>query len=96
LSNDTSAVVSFGSQATGYKIGIMWDDTNTKNATRQILLLAPEQDRIFMIAENPKSGLFVWESSLSAELRSGDFLSMGDTEPEHPREPHFHQATRPG
>jgi hypothetical protein len=35
-----------------------------QNATRQILLLAPSQNRVYVIAENPKSGLFVWESSL--------------------------------
>jgi hypothetical protein len=35
-----------------------------QNATRQILLLAPAQNRVYVIAENPKSGLFVWESSL--------------------------------
>ncbi|MEA2509677.1 MAG: trimeric autotransporter adhesin [Actinomycetota bacterium] len=157
-SKDTSAVVSFGTVATGFKIGVMWDDTNTKqyvfawrndsdptgspwtietaygngvggcptattsacanyhisirsngddvyaalklmsqdstnpndpmivlahrdplglwsastvsikrtNASRQILLLAPAQDRVYVIAESPKSGLFVWESSLLA------------------------------
>jgi hypothetical protein len=155
-SKDTSAVVSFGTESTGYKIGVMWDDTLTKkymfawrndsdpvgsawnietaygdgvggcptlttsecanyhislrsngddvyaalkllsqtssnpldpmivlvhrdvlggrgsstvsynktNASRQILLLAPAQDRVYVIAESPKSGLFVWETSL--------------------------------
>jgi hypothetical protein len=153
---DTSAVVSFGTTATGYKIGVMWDDTVTQrymfawrndsadpatpwnnetaygdgvggcptpttsacanyhislrsngddvyaaiklmsqssnnpldplivlvhrsptaswtastvsyvqqDASRQILLLAPAQNHLYVIAEDPKSGLFVWESSL--------------------------------
>jgi hypothetical protein len=158
-SKDTSAVVSFGTAATGYKIGVMWDDTVTNqyvfawrndsdaigapwtietaygngvggcptpttsacanyhisirsngddvyaalklmsqsstnsndpmivlthrdpvagtwsastvsikktNASRQILLLAPAQDRVYVIAESPKNGLFVWESSLQS------------------------------
>jgi hypothetical protein len=37
---------------------------NKTNASRQILLLAPAQDRIYVIAESSKSGLLVWESSL--------------------------------
>jgi hypothetical protein len=159
-SKDTSAVVSFGTAATGFKIGVMWDDTNTKqyvfawrndsdptgtpwtietaygngvggcptlttsecanyhisirsngddvyaalklmsqsssnpmepmivlvhrdplglwsastvsvnktNASREILLLAPAQDRVYVIAEQAKKGLYVWESSLSAPV----------------------------
>jgi hypothetical protein len=157
-SKDTSAVVAFGTAATGYKIGVMWDDTNTKqyvfawrndsdptgtawnietaygngiggcptlttsecanyhisirsngddvyaalmsqnstnpndpmivlthrdplgiwtastvsvkkqNASRQILLLAPKQDRVYVIAEQAKKGLYVWETSLSAPI----------------------------
>jgi hypothetical protein len=157
-SKDTSAVTSFGTAATGYKIGVMWDDTVTKrymfawrndtdattapwhietaygngiggcptqttsacanyhislrsngddvyaavkllsqdspnpldplivlvhrdlsgvwsastvsyvsqDASRQILLLAPAQNRMYVVAEDPKPGLFVWESSLTA------------------------------
>jgi hypothetical protein len=158
-SKDTSAVVSFGTAESGYKIGVMWDDTITnqylfawrndsdaigapwtietaygngvggcptlttsacanyhisirsngddvyaalklmsqsstnpndpmivlthrnpgdgmwsastvsikkQNASRQILLLAPAQDRVYVIAEQAKKGLYVWESSLSA------------------------------
>jgi hypothetical protein len=156
-SKDTSAVVSFGTAATGFKIGVMWDDTNTKqygfawrndsdptgtpwnietaygngvggcptattsecanyhisirsngddvyaalklmsqnstnpndpmivvahrdplgvwsastvsikkqNASREILVLAPAQDRVYVVAENAKKGLYVWEGTLS-------------------------------
>jgi hypothetical protein len=159
-SKDTSAVVAFGTATTGFKIGVMWDDTNTMqygfawrndsaatgtpwtietaygngvggcptlttpmcanyhisirsngddvyaalklmsqsstnpndpmivlthrdplgawsastvsvnktNASRQILLLAPAQDRVYVIAEQAKKGLYVWESSLSAPV----------------------------
>jgi hypothetical protein len=155
-SKDTSAIVSFGAKSSGYKIGVMWDDTiknrymfawrsdtdalgapwkvetvygngvggcptstttacanyhitlrsngddvyaalklmsqnstnpldpmivlahrtstggwkastvSTKdqNASRQILLLAPSQNHVYVIAESPKSGLFVWEAHL--------------------------------
>jgi hypothetical protein len=154
--NDTSAIVSFGTATSGYKIGVMWDDTLSERymfawrndsdpvgtpwnietaygdgvggcptptttacanyhislrsngddvyaavklmsqsstnsldplvvlvhrdplgvwsastvsyvkqkASRQILLLAPAQDRMYVIAEQPKQGLYVWESSL--------------------------------
>jgi hypothetical protein len=166
---DTSAVTSFGTAATGYKIGVMWDDTVTQrymfawrndtdalgapwhietaygggvggcptattsscanyhislrtsgtdvyaaiklmsqsstnslepmlvlvhrdglgawsastvsykksNATRQILILAPAQDRIFVIAESQlaSSGLFVWESSMSRPSFTPDTYS---------------------
>jgi hypothetical protein len=37
-----------------------------QNASRQVLLLAPAQNRAYVIAESPKSGLFVWEGSLSS------------------------------
>jgi hypothetical protein len=155
---DASAIVSFGTAVSGYKIGVMWDDTRTQRymfawrndsdptgtpwnletaygngvggcptattsacanyhislrsngddvyaalklmsqsstdpfdpmivlvhrevigtwssstvsyvkqkASRQILLLAPAQDRMYVIAENPNKGLYVWESSLLA------------------------------
>jgi hypothetical protein len=39
--------------------------TVNQDASRQILLLAPAQDLMYVIAEDPKPGLFVWESSLS-------------------------------
>ncbi len=160
-SKDTSAVVSFGTAATGYKIGVMWDDTVTQrymfawrydsdpvgnsfwhietvygdgvggcptlttsacanyhisvraigddvyaaiklmsqespnpldplivlvhrdllglwtastvsyvnqNSSRQILLLAPAQNHIYVIAENGKTGLYAWESPLDVPL----------------------------
>jgi hypothetical protein len=156
-SKDTSAVISYGTAATGYKIGVMWDDTVTQrymfawrfdsdpigssywhietaygdgvggcptpttsacanyhislraigddvyaavklmsqdstnmadplivlvhrdplglwsastvsivsqNSSRQILLLAPSQNHIYVVAENAKNGLYAWESPL--------------------------------
>jgi hypothetical protein len=36
-----------------------------QNASREILVLAPAQDRVYVVAENAKKGLYVWEGTLS-------------------------------